>query len=136
MYKNETVFFYEKIDYWILDSVRSGITNFDDLLTSLPGVYPTIVKDSIERLVSRGILSESLIDMPRYDNLKKIPISSKFVSHIPHPLDFDWRFSHSTVSKLLRYLNSLTKERDRIALLGTPSFLGAGLAKFRRNLLW
>jgi len=116
-----------------LDSIRSGMTNFDEILTSLPGVYPARVRDSIKRLISRGVLSPSLIDLCSYDNSEKSLTSSKFLSHVPHPLDYDWRFNRSTTLKLLRRLDLLTNVNDKIALLGTPSLLETGLSKFRRH---
>ena len=136
MYNTEMMYFYEKIDCWVLDSIRTGITNFEDILTSLPGVYPVSVRDSIQRLVSRGILSPSLIELYELDNVEKSRTSSKFPSQIPHPLDFDWRFSRSTTLKLLRLVSLLTSENDRIALLGTPSLLEIGLSKFRRHFIF
>ena len=40
---------------------------------------------------------------------------------LPHPLDFDWRFTESTVDGLWRLAHVLAHETETIALLGAPS---------------
>ena len=41
--------------------------------------------------------------------------------HIPHPLDFDWRFTESTTTSLWQLAHVLAESAERIVLLGTPS---------------
>ena len=40
---------------------------------------------------------------------------------IPHPLDFDWRFTRGTAGVLLERLDALSRSASPVALLGTPS---------------
>jgi hypothetical protein len=47
---------------------------------------------------------------------------------IPHPLDYDWRFSEVATQALLAQCLDLTRPRDMVALLGTPSVLQAAVA--------
>ncbi len=46
---------------------------------------------------------------------------------MPHPLDFDWRFSKATVRFLLRYIENLSLPNEQVVLLGTPTILRAAL---------
>lgn len=136
MYKTEIIYFEQKIDWWVLESIKSGKTNFDDILKVLPGVYPTHIRDSIKRLVSNGMLTPSLINSEQNNHSEKTLLSSHLVSHVPHPLDYDWRFNRDTTTKLLRQLNLLTSINDKIAMLGTPSLLTNELSRFRRHFLF
>jgi hypothetical protein len=40
---------------------------------------------------------------------------------IPHPLDFDWRFTRNTVGLIWKIIASLANPQASVALLGTPS---------------
>jgi len=40
---------------------------------------------------------------------------------LPHPLDFEWRFTESTITSLWQLAHVLAGDREKIILLGTPS---------------
>jgi hypothetical protein len=40
---------------------------------------------------------------------------------VPHPLDFDWRFTRDTTGLIWRTIRELATAQDHVALLGTPS---------------
>ena len=62
--KTETQLFEDSVDRWVLDAIARGITTFDQLLASLPGVYPSVVLKSLQRLVSiQKIPTEVLADV-------------------------------------------------------------------------
>jgi hypothetical protein len=46
---------------------------------------------------------------------------------VPHPLDFDWRFSEASVRHLLDYVKNLSQPNEQVVLLGTPTILRAAL---------
>jgi len=62
--------FARRIDRWVLDAARRGLTAFDDLVVSLPGVYPVAVLDALRRLAAhpgarrRGCWAETTVTAP------------------------------------------------------------------------
>lgn len=56
--------------------------------------------------------------------LRQVPTESEVAnarSLLPHPLDFDWRFTDPTISTLWRLARDLADPDEGIALLGVPS---------------
>lgn len=49
------------------------------------------------------------------------PVTSGARSWLPHPLDFDWRFTEATTSTLWRLARELAHPKEGIVLLGVPS---------------
>src|SRR2546427_12812849 len=93
--------FDKQIDKWVINSISLENLTFDKLLLSLPGVYPSLVLNSINRLVSsKKVNKELLKEAMRYVKNKDKIIFEPEKSRIPHPLDFDWRFSDKTTTKL------------------------------------
>ncbi len=115
------------VDNWVLDALASGITAFDQVVTSLPGVYPSLVLNSLQRLASTGLISvEILTKAERYVGPRQQQLVNshhRIKLPIPHPLDYDWRFSDDAVEYLLGECLLLTHSDDTVALLGAPSVL-------------
>ena len=104
----------------VLEAVNSEPSSFNEILTMLPGIYPSQVKDSIIRLGKSEFLLNSVI------LISSNPSSTKTIqslSYIPHPLDYDWRFHDNTKKLLIENINQLSTKNDTIILLGTPSIL-------------
>ena len=53
----------------------------------------------------------------------------------PHPLDFDWRFTESTVGHLLDVCQSHSRQVDRLAILGAPTVLFEAAHRFSADRL-
>src|SRR5260370_41979053 len=104
------------VDNWVLDALASGITAFDQVVTSLPGVYPSLVLNSLQRLASTGLISVEILTKaeryvgPRQQQLVNSHLRIKLP--IPHPLDYDWRFSDDAVEHLLGDCLLLTHSVD------------------------
>lgn len=88
--------------------------DFDGLVRALPGVHP----DDVERIFGirqkrsqRQVLREAKVS----------PMESLSGLPVPHPLDYDWRFSAETVTELANRAKALTPPCGLIALLGVPS---------------
>jgi len=120
------------VDHAILAALARGVTQFEPLLAALPGVYPSVALDALRRLVSRG-------QVPRWIWVQAVRHVSQsrprgarpgppMALPIPHPLDYDWRFSAAATQYLLAQGLGLTRPRDTVAFLGTPSVLQAAVA--------
>ena len=129
----------QQIDHWIIDWIASGVKQFDSLLISLPGVYPAAVLSSMRRLVHKGLVPRSILDdanqyVSGKSSMSKISahetVPPSYSNHIPHPLDYDWRFSYETALKLLDYATALSKPADTVALLGAPSLFNITAGDF------
>ena len=119
--------FFSNVDSMVLGAINSNPSSFNEILTMLPGIYPSQVKDSIIRLGKSEFLPSSVISIsPNLSSTKTIQSSTKTIqslSYIPHPLDYDWRFHDSTKKLLIENFNLLSTKNDTIILLGTPSIL-------------
>ncbi len=64
---SETQSFTNLVDNWVLDAIAGGITAFDQMVISLPGIYPSLVLSSLQRLALTGLISiEILTKAERY----------------------------------------------------------------------
>lgn len=127
--------FEEKIDQWVLEAVNSGIKTFDGLILTLPGVYPSLVMKSINRLILKNKLKNSILkNSIRYVKQKeKHHIVKKDEYFIPHPLDYHWKFNQKTINNLLNLAYDLTKRNDTIILLGIPSVFHNSVKKLNER---
>ena len=51
----------------------------------------------------------------------RVPGGSERPLVVPHPLDFDWRFTRDTIGLIWQTVRALAKPQSDVALLGTPS---------------
>ena len=116
-----------ELEAWITSAVRSGAKDFWQLVSALPGVYPTVVREAVDRLVNEGrIPSEVAAEQPRpvadHGLDKEVPGLPT-----PHPLSSEWRFTRRTSADLLSRVTDTAGREGAVALLGTPSvyFLAA-----------
>ena len=112
-----------QIDAWVTRAVDGGVRSFDDLLTRLPGVYPTYAIESVRRLGKTNRISPTVAHSIERQARSPATIQPSYRSALPppHPLDFEWRFSRSTGKELLVRSASYCGAGDRTLLLGTPT---------------
>lgn len=122
--------FDEQVDRWVYGIVTRGVTNLNSLLASLPGVYPSVAVQSLQRLAAAGkfdnqdFIITSAGQRPNgAERRKSLNRRRRIALPVPHPLDYDWRFGESAVRYLLDACLTLTQPDETIALLGTPSVL-------------
>lgn len=123
--------FDEQVDRWVYGIVNRGVINLNSLLASLPGVYPSVAVQSLKRLAAAGkfdnqdftITSEEPEPNGGGERGRSSNLRRRITLPIPHPLDYDWRFSESAVKYLLDTCLTLTRPGEMIAMLGTPSML-------------
>jgi hypothetical protein len=113
------------IDSWVYKRINDGVVDFISLVTSLPGIYPKEIIDSLDRLASKRMIGSDIHLRISKDARTKpaIPLSLEPPNSIPppHPLDFEWRFIEETIINLVKYCLSLSDSGDTIGLLGVPS---------------
>ena len=124
------------IDRWIIDACRAGAQDFWNLVSLLPAVYPTVVRQAVERLIAASSIGAHLaVEKPTW---KSISVSSTEVPGlpIPNPLAFDWRYTRDTASRLLERIVELTDPTEKVGLLGSPSvYKMAGTRKAPRQFI-
>ena len=118
--------FEAKVDKWINEAYLEGMYDFASLLRTLPGVYPTEAVAGLHRIDStptlrrewaNSIIADAERDLPNglVDPLWQVPV--------PHPLDYDWRFSRESAEFIAARAMAATQVGGTLILLGVPSIL-------------
>ena len=120
MYQPMTI--YERdVDEWILAAYQTGAQDFWQLVSMLPAVYPTVVRQAVERLIAASAIPADLaVERSTWD---PSGVSGAEVPGLatPNPLAFDWRYTRDTAGELLERVVTLTDPTQTVALLGSPS---------------
>lgn len=99
--------------------------NVDGLVRALPGVYPSdlarILEDQWGRLLRRSNPGAGSFCPSNEDGFP-----------VPHPLDYDWRFTQETRVLLSKMVAMLLPQRGSVTLLGAPT-LFENLVKLRTD---
>ena len=115
------------LERWIISAVDSGVGNFWQLVSALPGVYPTVVREAAGRLVDESqIPMHVMAEEPTLDTEKDSALEVPGLP-VPHLLSSDWRFTKKTAADLLERITGSTEPTSAVALIGAPSvfFLAA-----------
>jgi hypothetical protein len=104
--------FAAEVDRLLEETLGKLPHTFAALVSRLPGVDPAIVRARLERAPAllRDRVNWSPVPPATEPSDTRLPI--------PHPLDFDWRFSESTRGALAR---ELIESGPHVLLLGAPS---------------
>lgn len=118
-----------RVDVWTAAAIREGAKSFAALLRSLPGVYPTELLASVDRLVAQGALDATSAAAIRQQSEVKTgrPAEGRSLLPLPHPLDFEWRFTSESSRTLLDQAAALTRPGDDLLLFGTPGLAAEAL---------
>ena len=122
------------LDSWIVAAVQSGVADFWQLVAMLPGVYPTVAREAVKRLVRDSrIPANVLAEVQATSSVSDFELEVPGLP-APHPLSSDWRFTRGTAASLLKRVVSSTKPTSRVALVGVPSvFFLASLERIPRR---
>ena len=110
------------VDDAVLAAVRASVTRFPELLQRLPSIFPAEVLSSIDRLRAARSIPATIADVLKLDascSRSHQTVDYPFLP-LPHPLDFEWRFTSRTARSLLELAATLTPRHGDISLFGTP----------------
>lgn len=117
------------IDELIIQHADAGA--LDALACALPGIYPTEIIRRLPAIESR-LPADGLAELQRYSRQAAHLEALKSVLPLPHPLDFEWRFAHTSCAWLLdRAVGG--RPASRVALLGTPGLAEQSLHRRGRE---
>jgi Probable N6-adenine methyltransferase len=115
-----------QVDLWVHASVANGVTIWRDLLTSLPGVYPNQVLESLKR---QGLCERVSFSRPWGET--SAARQSTSIAHrlwssgdlpTPHLLDACWWFADCSILSLLNHVHDNCRSSGHVILLGIPTF--------------
>lgn len=118
-----------RVDAWIAEALADGVIDYAGLLRRLPGVYPTELLASLDRLAAKCSINPALPAAVRHQ-AKNCPASGaqgRTLLPLPHPLDFEWRFTADTSRALLNHAADLTRPGGDVLLFGTPGLAAEAL---------
>lgn len=107
------------LDELVATALRKGCSNLADLARYLPGVFPTDIIAALERTGR----TRDIIHSP-VSKATSVAVSIP-ASFLPHPLDYDWRF---TPDSRLAIATHIAERSETAVLLGAPSVLPTALA--------
>jgi len=114
--------FSAKVDVLTHAAILDGATDFQALLHRLACVYPTDLMASLDRLAHRGLIAPAAAKSYRLQAGRNSFGSVEGLSllPLPHPLDFEWRFTADSARELLNRTADMTPVGGDILLFGTP----------------
>jgi putative N6-adenine methyltransferase len=128
----------DQVDTWVRDCLGDGHIAWCKLLRTLPGVYPSTVLESLERL---GIADRVTFGCDSsFDAIAggRATSHNQLVLHeLPtaHPLDFCWWFDVSTIQLIVSRLKRLSAEAAHVSLLGAPTVFERASREISRRTL-
>jgi hypothetical protein len=114
-----------------LAQIQAGAASFAELLQRLPSIYPTEVLASLERLAQSGRVLAEISTRLRQDAGRPHAACSpdgRSLLPLPHPLDYEWRFTPDASRTLLNLASDLTPLGADVLLFGTPGLALEALA--------
>ena len=114
----------------VVEAIRKGARTFEELLLASPSIYPTDVLTAIDRLPRLpGVGAEVLARIRRDARTpgRGRPPGGSLLP-LPHPLDFEWRFSDETCREMLTAAAEMTRKGETILLYGTPGLAYAAMS--------
>jgi hypothetical protein len=114
--------FDRKVAAWVLSAVDANTEDFETLLERLPGVYPTLIRKAVEALLRQRMLRPDLAARLLRPSLNAIDMRGvRSPLPLPHPLNYEWRFTPKTSSLLLNLAEDCARSGEMVLLFGTPA---------------
>lgn len=121
--------FRARVDAWVAAVFAEGLVDYGSILRRLPGVYPTEFLASLDRLAAAAVIGPAVPEEAR----RQMAIESTNFSEgrsllpLPHPQDYEWRFTSDASRALLNYAAELTPSGGDVLLFGTPGLAAEAL---------
>lgn len=114
--------FAARVDNLTEAGIMDGVTSFAALLHRLPGVYPTELLVSLDRLTSREAIDAAVaVSIKQQAQANgSVLVEGRSLLPLPHPLDYEWRFTPDAARSLLNRAADLTSAGGDVLLFGTP----------------
>jgi hypothetical protein len=116
------------IDVLVADAA-ARCASFGDLLCHLPGVPPDEAASALGRLAALHVIDPAAAARLAPATQQTRPggedDGENSVLPVPHPLDYDWRFSAGTAKWLRSQCVQSSRPGDTVALLGVPTVMSA-----------
>jgi hypothetical protein len=114
--------FDHRVEVWVLERLSDRPMSFGELLARLPGVYPSVAIDASRRLAHAGLISFDTLEAFQNETSLARPElpATRSLLPLPHPLDFEWRFTAGSSRRLLDLAADLSDPDSPILLFGTP----------------
>jgi hypothetical protein len=114
--------FAARVDNLVKAAIVDGATGFAALLHRLPGVYPTEVLVSLDRLLDANAIDPAAAASIRRQAAAKgaAVAEGRSLLPLPHPLDYEWRFTPDSARLLLNRAVDMTHMGGDLLLFGTP----------------
>ncbi|OQW58932.1 MAG: hypothetical protein A4S17_11410 [Proteobacteria bacterium HN_bin10] len=110
------------IDRNLLAALAGRPSSFRALLQLLNGEYPSDVLTALRRAAPDPLIETLLVDA----GLSARTVSNQIAElPLPHPCDFEWRFTSGTAVAMLARLEDATQPADTTLLVGMPSLVVA-----------
>lgn len=116
------VAFGNSVDAMTKAALGEGASSFSALLHRLPAIYPTEVLSSLERLAATGVIEPWVAAEARRQAGERAEslVEGRSLLPVPHPLDYEWRFTPDASRELLDRATALTPPGGDLLLFGTP----------------
>lgn len=114
--------FAARVDNMTEAALAEGTASFAALLRRLPGIYPTELLTSVDRLVAHKAIDPAVAVSIRRQAATNIAavVEGRSLLPLPHPLDYEWRFTPDAARLLLNRAADLTPTGADLLLFGTP----------------
>jgi hypothetical protein len=97
----------------------ASVNSFSSLTAACDGAFPTKVAEALHHLAPK--MSAACERLAEADRPHQVRPFSDVRLPLPHPLDFEWRYSNATVDELLRRLNFTAGPSGKLLLVCTPA---------------
>lgn len=113
------------VDAFILEQ-SDKCSDFKSLIKELPGIFPTQVLERLKILSRENQISDrnlqkftdGILQIPKP---KKLSNKKKEILPLPHPLDYEWRYTSLTRDYLIKKLSNSCQGNKSIVLIGAPT---------------
>lgn len=118
-----------KVETWIVEALADGVADYAGLLRRMPGVYPTELLASLDRLAATRVIDPALYAATRQEakDGSSSGAEGRSLLPLPHPLDYEWRFTADASRALLNHAADLTPAGSDVLLFGTPGLAAEAL---------